>query len=190
MMDDTKTSRRRLLAGAGARPCSPARPALAQEQQTPPAGQPPAQPAASGQAPAAARRSSRSACSGVMRGPAASWGLVNRYCAEVTAQMYNEQGGVEIGGEKYKIQIVSIDDQLDPKLAVAGAERLLREGIRYIIGPNIDTTAAVVVPLLRSGNAVNVAYAFGKYLYTPPQRNSILGMVASYQDEPDHLSSI
>ena len=80
--------------------------------------------------------------------------------------------------------MLSIDDQLDPKLAMAGAEQLLREGVHYILGPNIDTTAAVVVPLLRSGNAVNVAYAFGKYLYTPPQRNSILGMVASYQDDP------
>jgi len=59
---------------------------------------------------------------GVMRGPAASWGLVNKYSAETTAQMYNEKGGVEIGGEKYKIQIVAIDDQLDPKLAVAGAD--------------------------------------------------------------------
>ncbi len=27
---------------------------------------------------------------GVMSGPAASWGLVNRYSAEATAQMYNE----------------------------------------------------------------------------------------------------
>ncbi len=121
---------------------------------------------------------------GVMRGPAASWGLVNKYCAETTAEMYNEKGGVEIGGEKYKIEIVSIDDQLDPKLAIAGAEQMLGQGIRYIIGPNVDTTAAVIVPLLRANNAVNIAYGFGRFLYTPPQRNSILGMVASYQASP------
>ena len=73
---------------------------------------------------------------GVMSGPAASWGLVNKYCAEATAQMFNEQGGVEIGGEKYTIEIVSIDDKNDPKLAVSGAERLTQqEGIHYIIGP-------------------------------------------------------
>ena len=121
---------------------------------------------------------------GVMRGPAASWGLVNKYCAETTAEMYNEKGGVEIGGEKYKIEIVRIDDQLDPKLAIAGAEQMLGQGIRYIIGPNVDTTAAVIVPLLRANNAVNIAYGFGRFLYTPPQRNSILGMVASYQASP------
>src|SRR4051812_12467114 len=127
---------------------------------------------------------------GVMRGPAASWGLVNRYCAETTAEIWNEQGGVEIGGEKYRVEITSIDDQLDPKLALAGIERMLGEGIRYVIGPNVDTTAAAIVPLLRSGNAVNIAYGFGQYLYMPPQRHSILGMIASYQASPiiyDHL---
>ena len=128
-----------------------------------------------------------------MRGPAASWGLVNKYCAETTAEMYNQQGGVEIGGERYRIEIVSIDDQLDPKLALAGAEQMLGQGIRYIIGPNVDTTAAVIIPLLRSNNAVNIAYGFGRYLYAPPQRHSILGMVASYQASPiiyDYLKKI
>jgi branched-chain amino acid transport system substrate-binding protein len=122
---------------------------------------------------------------GVMKGPLASWGLVNKYSAETTAQMYNDKGGVEIGGEKYKIEIIAIDDLLDPKIAVAGAERLIQqENIRYIIGPNVDTTAAVVVPILRAGKAINIPYAFARYLYTPPQRNSILGMVASYQAGP------
>jgi branched-chain amino acid transport system substrate-binding protein len=143
-----------------------------------------AQPLPAGRPPPASEKVLKVGVLGVMRGPAASWGLVNKYCAEVTAQMYNEQGGVDVGGSKYRIEVITIDDQLDPERAVAGAEELLRQGIHYIIGPNIDTTAAVIVPLLRSGNAVNVAYAFANYLYTPPQRNSILGMVASYQDGP------
>jgi branched-chain amino acid transport system substrate-binding protein len=122
---------------------------------------------------------------GVMSGPAASWGLVNRYSAEATAQMYNEQGGVEIDGEKYQIQIVSIDDKNDPKLAVSGAERLIhQEGIKYIIGPNVDTTAASIVPVVEAGGAINFPYAFSKQLYTPPHGNSVLGMIASYQAAP------
>ena len=122
---------------------------------------------------------------GVMSGPAASWGLVNRYSAEATAQMYNEQGGVEIDGETYQIEIVSIDDKNDSRLAVSGAERLIhQEGIRYIIGPNVDTTAASVVPVVEAGNAINIPYAFSKQLYSPPRENSILGMIASYQAAP------
>src|SRR6058998_1330342 len=93
---------------------------------------------------------------GVMRGPAASWGLVNKYSAETTAQMYNEKGGVKIGNDTYKIQIISIDEKADPKLAVSGAERLTRqEGIKYIIGPNVDTSAASIKPVVESAGAIN-----------------------------------
>jgi branched-chain amino acid transport system substrate-binding protein len=122
---------------------------------------------------------------GVMSGPAASWGLVNKYCAEATAQMINDKGGVEIDGKPYKITIVSIDDKNDPKLAVSGAERLVyQDGIKYIIGPNVDTTAASVVPVIEAAGAVNIPYAFSKALYSPPRSNSILGMIASYQAGP------
>jgi len=141
---------------------------------------------------------------GTMSGPAASWGLVNKYAAEATAQMYNEKGGVKIGNDSYKIQIVAIDDKLDTKFAIPGAERLTRkEGIKYIIGPNVDTTAVAIVPVLESAGAINVAYAFWGSLYAPrevrtavpsfqssplvtgySEGNSILGMVASYQAAP------
>ena len=122
---------------------------------------------------------------GVMSGPSASWGLVNKYSAETTAQMYNEKGGVKIGNDTYKIQLVSIDEKADPKLAVSGAERLTRqEGIKYIIGPNVDTSAASIRPIMEATGAINFPYAFSKELYTPPASNSILGMVASYQAAP------
>lgn len=122
---------------------------------------------------------------GVMSGPAASWGLVNRYCAEASAQLINEQGGWQVGGQKYKIEVISIDDRNDPKVSVTGAERLVyQEGVKYIIGPNVDTTAAAIVPVLEKGKAMNFPYAFSKALYTPPRSNSILGMIASYQAGP------
>lgn len=121
---------------------------------------------------------------GVMSGPNASWGLVNRYCAEVTANMYNARGGVEIGGTKYRIEVVSIDDKNDPRLAINGARKLTSEGIRYIIGPNTDNTAQAVVPVLEEAGAMNIPYAFARELYSPPASNSILGMIASYQSGP------
>ena len=121
---------------------------------------------------------------GVMSGPAASWGLVNRYCAEVTAKMYNAMGGVEIGGEKYMIEVSSIDDKNDPKLSINGARKLTGDGIRYIIGPNVDTTAQAIVPVVEEAGAMHFPYAFDKTLYTPPRSNSVLGMIASYQAGP------
>lgn len=121
---------------------------------------------------------------GVMSGPAASWGLVNRYSAEATANMYNAKGGVVIDGKKYRIKVVSIDEKNDPKLAVAGAERLTSQGIKYIIGPNIDSTATSVAPVMERAGAIHFPYAFSKALYLPPKGNSVLGMIASYQAGP------
>jgi len=121
---------------------------------------------------------------GVMSGPEASWGLVNKFSALATAEMWNEKGGIEIGGDKYKIEIVSVDDRNDPKLTVSGAERLTGEGIKYIIGPNMDTTATSVRPIAEKNKALYFPYAFARSLYTAPAENAVLGMVASYQVAP------
>lgn len=121
---------------------------------------------------------------GVMSGEAASWGLVNKFCAETTADIYNAKGGVDIGGKKYKIEIVALDDKNDPKLSVSNAEKLTSDGIKYIIGPNIDTTALAVKPVVERAKAMNFPYAFAKELYSAPANASVLGMVASYQVGP------
>ena len=122
---------------------------------------------------------------GVMSGPAASWGLVNKYCAETSALMWNAKGGVEIGGEKYKIEIAAIDDKNDPKLTVAGAQRLINEeGIKYIIGPNVDTTAASVRPVAEAAGVMYFPYAFSKDLYAKPASQAVLGQIASWQTGP------
>ena len=42
---------------------------------------------------------------GVMSGPAASWGLINKYAALAGAELINEDGGFEIDGEKYRMWI-------------------------------------------------------------------------------------
>jgi branched-chain amino acid transport system substrate-binding protein len=122
---------------------------------------------------------------GIMSGPYAGWGGVMSQTAQTLAAIYNDRGGIKIGDDAYAIEIVSIDDKMDPKTAVTGAERLvLQDGVRYILGPNVDTTAASIKPVMEARSAINFPYAFSKELYTPPASNSILGMVASYQVAP------
>jgi branched-chain amino acid transport system substrate-binding protein len=134
--------------------------------------------------PASAQEVLKIGVNGVMSGAAASWGLVNKYCTETTASMINAKGGVDIGGKKYKIEVVSLDDKNDPKLSISNAEKLTSEGIKYIIGPNIDTTAMAVKPVMERAKALNIPYAFSKELYKAPANASVLGMIASYQVGP------
>lgn len=121
---------------------------------------------------------------GVTSGPAAAWGISNQRSMETRAAWINETGGYEIGGTTYDIEIVSFDDQKDPKRAIAGMEKMAQEGIHYVVGPNVDDGAAAVRPVAEANGIMYFPYAFPKSLYQAPASNAVLGMVANYQSGP------
>ena len=121
---------------------------------------------------------------GVTSGPAAAWGMSNVRSMQTRAAWLNELGGVKIGDKTYDIEIVTFDDQKDPKRAIAGMEKLAQEGIHYVVGPNVDDGAAAVRPVAEKNNIMYFPYAFPKSLYAPPASNAILGMIANYQSGP------
>ena len=121
---------------------------------------------------------------GVTSGPAAAWGISNVRSMQTRAEWINEIGGVEIGGKTYDIEIVTFDDQKDPKRAIAGMEKMAQAGIHYVVGPNVDDGAAAVRPVAEQNGIIYFPYAFPKSLYAPPASNAVLGMVANYQSGP------
>jgi len=121
---------------------------------------------------------------GVTSGPAAAWGTSNVRSMQTRAAWINETGGVKIGDTTYDINIVTFDDQKDPKRAIAGMEKMVQEGIHYVVGPNVDDGAAAVRPVAEANGVIYFPYAFPKSLYEKPASNAVLGMVASYQSGP------
>ncbi len=121
---------------------------------------------------------------GVTSGPAAAWGTSNVRSMQTLAEWYNELGGVKIGDKTYELEIVTFDDQKDPKRAVEGMEKMAQEGIHYVVGPNVDDGAAAVRPVAEKNGIIYIPYAFPKELYAPPASNAILGMIANYQSGP------
>ncbi len=121
---------------------------------------------------------------GVTSGPAAAWGTSNQRSMETRAAWINETGGVTIGGTAYDVEIVSFDDQKDPKRAIAGMEQMAQAGIHYVVGPNVDDGAAAVRPVAEQNGIMYFPDAFPKEHYTSPASNAVLGMVANYQSGP------
>lgn len=121
---------------------------------------------------------------GVTSGPAAAWGISNKRSMEVRAEWINELGGIKIGNTTYDVNIVSFDDQKDPKRAIAGMEKMAAQNIHYVVGPNVDDGAAAVRPVAEKNGIMYFPYAFPKALYQKPASNAILGMVANYQSGP------
>ncbi|TIO91649.1 MAG: branched-chain amino acid ABC transporter substrate-binding protein, partial [Mesorhizobium sp.] len=112
---------------------------------------------------------------GVTSGPAAAWGTSNVRSMQTRAAWLNEKGGVKIGDDTYNINIVTFDDQKDPKRAIAGMEKMAQEGIHYVVGPNVDDGAAAVRPVAEANGIIYFPYAFPKALYQKPASNAVLG---------------
>ena len=121
---------------------------------------------------------------GVTSGPAAAWGTSNVRSMQTRADWINETGGIQIGDKTYDIEIVTFDDQKDPKRAIAGMEKMAQEGIHYVVGPNVDDGAAAVRPVAEQNGIMYFPYAFPKELYSAPASNAVLGMIANYQSGP------
>jgi branched-chain amino acid transport system substrate-binding protein len=121
---------------------------------------------------------------GVTSGPAAAWGTSNVRSMQTLAEWWNSKGGVKIGDDTYDIDVVTFDDQKDPKRSIAGMEKMAQEGIHYVVGPNVDDGAAAVRPVAEKSGIIYFPYAFPKELYTKPASNGVLGMVANYQSAP------
>ena len=121
---------------------------------------------------------------GVTSGPAAAWGISNQRSMEAGASIINDAGGIKIGDKTYDVEIISFDDQKDPKRAIAGMEKMAQQGIHYVVGPNVDDGAAAVRPVAEQQDIMYFPYAFPKSLYAKPASNAVLGMVANYQSGP------
>lgn len=68
-----------------------------------------------------------------MSGPIAHLGKDNEFGAKLAIDDLNAQG-VEIGGKKVKFELVSEDDQGDPKIGTQVAQRLVDAGVSGVVG--------------------------------------------------------
>lgn len=68
-----------------------------------------------------------------LSGPAAPWGIPNKQAVELVFDEVNAQGGIEIGGKKYKLEVVAYDHKYVIAEGVATVNRLIaKDEIKYL----------------------------------------------------------
>ena len=68
-----------------------------------------------------------------LSGPAAPWGLPHKNATELVFEEINAQGGVEVAGKKYRLEVVTYDHKYVIAEGVATVNRLIsKDGIKYI----------------------------------------------------------
>jgi len=121
------------------------------------------------------------------------------------AKQINERGGINIGGKKYKVEIVYYDDTSNPETAAKLTEKLLTEDkVNFLLGPygsGPSLTATSVaeknqVPMVVAHAASTAIYSRGyKYIFgtltlIDQYFGSILDMAAKVEPKPKSVAII
>ena len=83
--------------------------------------------------------------SGPLSGGAAKFGLNIQWGLELAADEINALGGATVGGKKYKVRVISMDDRFQAALTVNNAKRLVhKEGAKMVYNPNTGAIFALM----------------------------------------------
>jgi branched-chain amino acid transport system substrate-binding protein len=58
-----------------------------------------------------------------LTGPGAPWGMAAQKAGEILAAEVNAEGGLDVGGTKYEVEVFAYDDQYKAAEAVAAYDR-------------------------------------------------------------------
>src|SRR5438477_12621195 len=68
-----------------------------------------------------------------LSGPAAPWGIPHKNATELIFDEVNGQGGLDVGGKKYKLEVVAYDHKYVIAEGVATVNRLIaKDGVKFI----------------------------------------------------------
>ena len=102
-----------------------------------------------------------------LSGPAAPWGIPHKNATELIFDEINAQGGLDVGGKKYKLEVVSYDHKYVIAEGVATVNRLIaKDGVKYIsvLGGSV---VKAVEETVNEGRVLNLPLAYADGLVSP-----------------------
>src|SRR5881409_32427 len=102
-----------------------------------------------------------------LSGPAAAWGIPHKQAIELVFDEINSQGGLDVGGKKYKISVVAYDHKYVIAEGVATVNRLIaKDGVKYlsILGGAVVKANEEAV---NEGRVLNLPLAYADGLVSP-----------------------
>jgi len=101
-------------------------------------------------------------------GAGASWGNGMLRAAEMAAEDANEAGGLDVGGTKYKVEVIAYDDGYKANEAVTAANRLVFEDkVKYIIGTVGSAPILAIQPITEENGVITMTLGFTAEALSP-----------------------
>ena len=102
-----------------------------------------------------------------LSGPAAPWGIPHKNATELIFDEINAQGGLDVGGKKYKLEIIAYDHKYVIAEGVATINRLIaKDGVKYISVLGGAVVKANEEPV-NEGGVLNLPLAYAEGLVSP-----------------------
>lgn len=93
---------------------------------------------------------------GPLSGPAANSGISMRQGYEAVVKEVNEAGGIDVDGEKQKIELIFEDSASRPEVGVSAAQKLLtRDNVDILVGDSLASSVTLAI--------MEVVPSFGKF---------------------------
>lgn len=96
-----------------------------------------------------------------LSGAGTAWGMAMQGAAELAAEDVNSKGGLEVGGKKYKVEIVAYDDHYKAADALTALNRMVfDDGIKFVVGPLGSAPALALLPVSTENKILTMTMAF------------------------------
>jgi branched-chain amino acid transport system substrate-binding protein len=103
-----------------------------------------------------------------LSGAGTAWGIAMQGAAELAAEEVNGKGGLDVGGKKYKVEVVAYDDHYKAADALTAFNRLVfDDGIKFVVGPLGSAPALAVLPVATENKVITMTMAFTPKALSP-----------------------
>jgi len=99
-----------------------------------------------------------------LSGPVAGWGVPLDDGCRWAADEINEQGGLEIGKDRYMVDLRSFDDEYSGSVTATMAAMIVDEGIHYVYGPLSYDGERSGAPIFEAGKVFNGGMSSAEHL--------------------------
>lgn len=121
-----------------------------------------------------------------LTGGGAPWGLAAAEAPKILAAEINAKGGLEVGGKKYRIEVIAYDDQYKAADSVAAYNRLVhQDGVKYMI-VHTSPAAAALKQSIEDDKVVALTGAYTAKAFDANTRH----MFRIYSTAADYLPAI
>ena len=103
-----------------------------------------------------------------LSGRGATWGLAAQKAITVKQKEVNGRGGLNVGGEKYKIEIIWEDDKYNAAAGRMAAEKLVnRDKVKFIHGSQSSAVILAVQPITEPNKILFLVNSYAKEVLAP-----------------------